>query len=100
MGSYSNQVVLDVPKFMYPLRDCLGGVKPVQKIGIDKCLVPTIKFLWDNGVATLNCCCGHNVQKPTIIIDKKYIPKIMALGFSHFSHSRDGLLDVYIQIID
>ena len=100
MGSYSNQVLLDVPSFMYPLRDCLGNIKAVQKIAIDRCLVPTIKLLWSNGIKTLNCCCGHNRLKPTVIVDEKYIPKLMSLGFTHFSHSRYGLLEVYVEIID
>ena len=97
MGSYNNQELLDVPAFMYPIRNCLGEVKSIQKIGIDRCLVPTIKFLWSNKIATLNCCCGHNKHKPTIIIEEKYIPKLMKLGYSHFSHN-DSLLDVYIEL--
>lgn len=100
MGSYDNQVMLDVPSFMYPIKNCLGEIKPNQKICVDRCLVPIIRLLWDNKIATENCCCGHNVQKPTIIIDEKYIPQLMRLGFSHFSHSRYGLLDVYVEIID
>lgn len=34
IGSYSNQEILDVPEFMYPIIDCLGNVKPTQKICI------------------------------------------------------------------
>ena len=98
IGSYSNQEVLDIPGFMYPIRDCLGNVKPIQKICIDRCLVPTIKLLWDNKIETLNCCCGHNLLKPTVIINERFIPKVMSLGFTHFKHLEDGLLVVYVDL--
>lgn len=100
IGDCSNQIMLDVPDFMYPIRNCLGDIKPIQKICVDKCLVPIIKFLWNNKIETLNCCCGHNIFKPTIIIDEKYIPQLIKLGFSNFHHLGCGLLEVYVQILD
>jgi hypothetical protein len=33
-----------------------------QKTGIciDACIADAIKMLWDNGIVTRGCCCGHN----------------------------------------
>jgi hypothetical protein len=28
-------------------------------IGIDECIVPAVKALWDAGIVTLSSCCGH-----------------------------------------
>lgn len=28
-------------------------------LALDACIVPAIKALWDAGVVTMSCCCGH-----------------------------------------
>ncbi len=28
-------------------------------LAIDTCIVPAVKHLWDAGIVTLSCCCGH-----------------------------------------
>jgi len=57
MGSYDNQVTLKMP-----------DGKPM---GIDKCIVEEIKYIWSWGVKTTGCCCGHNIQEGYIgVIDK------------------------------
>ena len=38
-------------------------------IAIDACIAPVIQHLWDNGVVTRSCCCGHNIQPPSIILE-------------------------------
>ena len=39
-------------------------------ICVDACIAPVIKHLWDNGIETLGCCCGHNVEIPSVILDE------------------------------
>ena len=41
------------------------------KVSIDACIAKVIRHLWDNGIETVSCCCGHNGvidDKPTIIL--------------------------------
>lgn len=47
-------------------------------ISIDCGIVKTIKWLWDNGIVTLNCCCGKGKKFgdiPSVIISEDYSDK-------------------------
>lgn len=41
----------------------------VGAIPIDKCIAETIQMLWANNVKTLNSCCGHKAEFPSVVID-------------------------------
>jgi len=57
MGSYDNQITLKMP----------DG----QLMGIDKCIVEEIEYLWSCDIRITGCCCGHNIQEGYIgVIDK------------------------------
>lgn len=48
-----------------------------QLVGIDRCISETISTLWDFGVRTLGCCCGHNqprLRGPTIVLHEREDP--------------------------
>ena len=81
IGSYGNQVILDVPIHMYPLYDCEGNIKINQNISIDKCLVNEIKYLWYNDIFTIGCCCGHNKQDGYIQVVDEDVQKMKNLGY-------------------
>lgn len=55
----------------------------INGVEIDKCLIPEIKWLWNNGIETLASCCGHNKIEPTIIVKSKYIDKMKQLGYKN-----------------
>lgn len=55
-------------------------------ICIDYCIADIIKMLWENGVVTHGCCCGHNKQNPTVIVS----PENLALTISLLNHDIDG----------
>ena len=40
-----------------------------ETIYLDKCIVATIQMLWENGIRTLNSCCGHKVGFPSVVIE-------------------------------
>lgn len=52
-----------------------------ETVCIDACIAETIQMLWDMGVVTLSCCCGHNgrtdrsvvVNPETVDIAKKVL---------------------------
>lgn len=41
---------------------------PAAGIAIDCCIADDIVKAWDRGVRTLGSCCGHDVEKPSIVI--------------------------------
>lgn len=51
---------------------------------IDKCLLPEILKLWEMGIKTTGCCCGHGKDKPFISIDFDDIQKMKDLGYEVF----------------
>ena len=56
---YGDEVVLKAP-FWTGKKD----------ISIDRCIAPIIQMLWDNGIRTLNSCCGHGKVYPSVVIDE------------------------------
>jgi hypothetical protein len=42
-----------------------------KTICVDACIELVIKTLWENGIETLGCCCGHNEEMPSVILSNK-----------------------------
>jgi len=53
-GTYKNSVGL-----MAPWGDL---------ITVDICMIPEIKWLWNKGIRTIECCCGHGKEPPYIAV--------------------------------
>lgn len=49
-------------------------MNPDLPICLDACIADTIQHLWKRGELTLNCCCGHNKNLPSIVIDASQDP--------------------------
>ena len=39
-----------------------------EEVCIDACIANVIQHLWNDGILTLNSCCGHGRNKPSIIL--------------------------------
>ena len=50
-------------------------------VNIDKCLLPEILTLWERGIKTTGCCCGHNRAVPYIGVEFEYIDKMKEMGY-------------------
>jgi hypothetical protein len=50
-----------------------------ESIEIDSCIANAVQYLWDNGVITSGCCCGHNVKNPSVIINNSSIEHVREL---------------------
>lgn len=50
---------------------------PIQRkmISLDQCIDHVLAHLWANNITTHGCCCGHNIEKPSIIFDDKLTKK-------------------------
>lgn len=53
-----------------------------KNICIDKCLLPEILSLWEAGIKTGGCCCGHGDKLSAFIsVNKECVNKMENLGY-------------------
>lgn len=52
-----------------------------HNVNIDKCLLPEVLLLWEKGIRTTGCCCGHGRHAPYIGVDPEDIPRMKELGY-------------------
>ena len=57
------------------------SMKEPMTVSIDKCLLPEILKLWEMGIKTTGCCCGHGKQGAFIGVDCDDIQKMKDLGY-------------------
>lgn len=50
---------------------------------IDPCIMEEIQMLWDKGIMTYGCCCGHNQppMEPYVNVDDENIDQMLAMGY-------------------
>lgn len=53
-------------------------------VSVDICLIDEIWGLWEKGIVTTGCCCGHNSKtRPSYIgVDERFIPHMLAMGYT------------------
>jgi len=56
-----NQVELPTP-------DILRDVHDRDTVCIDSYIVTQMQALWNSGIVTLGCCCGHGKELPSVIL--------------------------------
>lgn len=83
--------LVQLPSFMRRYFANKGLYK--HHIWIDSCLLDEIKYLWDNGIVTTGCCCGHNLLPPYIGVDIRSSDDMKLLGYkvqyNPFDNKRD-----------
>ncbi|MDU7069501.1 MAG: hypothetical protein E6343_16220 [Clostridium perfringens] len=67
-GDYSNMEIIEF------------GEKRIQ---VDSCLVDEITYLLNQGVITIESCCGHNKLTGYIAVDKNSIELMESLGYEY-----------------
>lgn len=86
--------------------DCAYNIMPpyysyeecgdVRYIAVDKCLLPEILSLWEMGIRTTGCCCGHDKLEPFIGVIDEDIPRMKALGYKvQYNQYRPGAEDSF-----
>lgn len=65
---------------------------------VDKCLLPEILCLWEMGIKTTGCCCGHGKQELAFIgVTPEYIPRMKQLGYQvQFNECRPNDDDSFV----
>jgi len=76
IGSYENQVTV-----LYPFSTKRYPDRFTKKVGIDKCILPEILYLWSKGIKTTESCCGHNKRAGYIAVEEVYAPLMKVLGY-------------------
>ena len=84
----------------YLVKDPTEPDAPMQPktVAIDKCLLPEILDLWERGIKTTGCCCGHGRSDMAFIgVKEEYIGKMKDLGYEvRFNSCRPGDEDSFI----
>lgn len=75
IGSYNNSVVLQKP----------FGSRGL--VSIDKCIASEVQMLWEIGIETTGCCCGHNKVDAYIGVIDRDIPIMKRMGYA-VAHNR------------
>jgi len=78
--SYDNVVSMKAP---FPVPN-----HPDGWVCIDTCIATAIGYLWNQGVVTINSCCGHSKSKPTVVVEKGSIEKMKELGYGECTDER------------
>lgn len=68
----------------------------IGQIEIDDCLVDEILHLWDIGIHTRGCCCGHQKQSGYIEVERTDIPKMLELGYKVYKGKEYNQFDTFI----
>lgn len=95
---YDRMTVLTVPDGLEIVRNA-PGAEPKVVVPVDPCLADEVRELWEMGIVTTGCCCGHNLKKydPYIGVREDFIPKMKELGYRvAYNSARPGDEDQFI----
>lgn len=87
--------------------DCAYNIMPPFKCGfnedfkyvaVDKCLIKEVIELWEKGIRTTGCCCGHgDIDNAYIGVNFEDIPKMKKLGYKvYYNPNRPNDEDSFI----
>lgn len=87
MGSYDAQIEM-VPPW--------GVREDGRGICVDACIALEVHRLWQQGIRTTGCCCGHNTAPAYIGVREEHIPGMLRLGYEVLPNtSRPGARDSF-----
>lgn len=64
---------------LYRKRRLMRNLAPT--VCIDSCIIDAIEQLWDRGIETTGCCCGHNNERGWVQVDPGDYPAMFELGY-------------------
>lgn len=73
-----------------------------HKIHVDSCLAKEIQYLNDNGVITVNCCCGHGKGSSNCLIASESKKLAESLGYVvreyGKEYTKNNLLEIILKV--
>lgn len=80
-GTYDNSVAMWTPwKYSNGKHKCAT---------VDRCLANEIQSLWNLGIKTLECCCGHQKQRSYIAVYDESVRQMLELGYKQYLKRSD-----------
>jgi hypothetical protein len=77
---HSRQVIVDLPPWTIAIKERLR-MNYSPNVCIDQCIVKAIKELWNKGVETTGCCCGHNIMSAWVSVHEAWYVEMFKLGY-------------------
>lgn len=86
-GTYDCVYNIMLPyKVKFPWED--DSQLTTKTVAIDKCLLPEILSLWEQGIKTTGCCCGHGQSSKAFIgVKPEFIPRMKELEYTVYYNS-------------
>lgn len=60
-----------------------------SSVCVDACIADQITMLWENGIWTKGCCCGHGKMKPNVVLGISGDPRKAQVLLSENDSNRD-----------
>ena len=87
---YDQMVLVEIPPHMevYRKNRMKEGFSSI--IPIDPCIYDEICDLWDKGIITYGCCCGHNKFESFVNVAECNIEQMLQMGYiqNHYDKNR------------
>lgn len=78
--TYKRQAVLELPQWSLERKHRLQKDYP-PTVCVDNCIVEAILILWDKGIETTGCCCGHNFERAWVNVHPDDYVVMFELGY-------------------
>lgn len=83
-GTYKNNICINTPKHLIETK--YGCYTFRSQFLVDVCIAKEIMWLLQQGIITINSCCGHGITVPMIIVHSDSIKKMYSLGYENLYH--------------
>ena len=60
-----------------------------EQVRVDRCIANEILSLWEKGIRTMGCCCGHGRELGFIQVMDEDIDKMLQLGYVNYIYPND-----------
>lgn len=77
---FERQNVVQLPAWSKARKIRLQNGHPPD-VSIDSCIVDAILALWEKGIETTGCCCGHKLMRAWVSVDPSDYVAMHELGY-------------------
>lgn len=60
-----------------------------ERVSVDACLAEEVEHLWEQGIRTTGCCCGHGVELGFIEVVEDDITAMESMGYVHYIYESE-----------
>ena len=91
---FKQQITVDIPTHMESYKQARLKNGLSDQICIDPCVYNEIRELWDLGISTRGCCCGHNLYESFVNVVESDIEKMIGMHYV-MNHSDKNRRDTF-----